>query len=476
MGYVLGLDLGTSFFKCSIINKKGKCLATGRVPTPMKKVQVNVVTLSVDVFWQSIKNCIQEAITPLAIENTEIEAISYASQANTFILLDTNTKPLTELITWTSHFYETLPPELASYSTSAQFKKDTGMHSIDTGSLVSNYCWIKHNLPEVFQKTAHILTISDFLIWGLTGNFFSDTSTSSLLGLLELKKAKWSLPSLAASDIHPEQLGMLLPVGSFAGCTTTSQAKELGLDQTTRLYCGGLDHLIAAYGAGIGALSQTSESTGTVLAVLTIKDTFKPKKDILLGLTNKENHYSYLSFFDKGAQAIQTLHDCMFSTVSYEQMSQQTQTTTIGANHLSYDDETKTFQGMTAENNNPQNKLRAIYETIAFRISQLRDYLAVEEENKTIVATGGGNKCDELLQIKADMWNCTILTCKEQELGAYGAAMIAAYGLSWFSSIEAAQTSWITLQKKFIPNRKNYQTYRQWKQKRIAQNSSTQLS
>ncbi|MFA6681829.1 MAG: FGGY-family carbohydrate kinase, partial [Sphaerochaeta sp.] len=101
-------------------------------------------------------------------------------------------------------------------------------------------------------------------------------------------------------------------------------------------------------------------------------------------------------------------------------------------------------------------------ETLSFRLLQLVETLTPLHDKLHILATGGGNKSRELLQIKADMLNCTMCVGQEKELGTYGAAMVAACGLSWFPSMKAAQNTWVNVLERFVPNEANHQAYQEW--------------
>ena len=81
---------------------------------------------------------------------------------------------------------------------------------------------------------------------------------------------------------------------------------------------------------------------------------------------------------------------------------------------------------------------------------------------RRIVATGGANRSVELLQVKADMFFTEIISCKEKELGTYGAAMIAARGCRWFSDIESVQKSWVKVELRVQPDSQRYREYQSW--------------
>ena len=461
MSYVIGFDLGTSYFKCALVNQEGTCLSVGRVPTP-KKQKGKYVLIRPESFWEAIQQCVASACSQSGICVSEIEGISYASQANTFLLLNENYEPITDLIVWTTQLQDHMSEEYQSFFNSSEFAEISGFKTLDCRSMVSNFTWIRNNQPDLYGSTAHILTISDLLMYGLTGKCVSDSSSSSLLGLLDVHTGSWCDSFLKMTHIKRGLLGNLHRIGDFIGCCETPIAKDIGFTATTRLYCGGLDHVLSGYGAGVGSVGDISESTGTVLAAVTLKETFAYTPKVSIGPAMHEGEFSYLSYIDRGAGALELVHEELFQDLSFDEMSLEAGRSPIGANQVIFDDENGQYISLDGQRISPQDKVRAVLETLSFRLLQLVETLTPLHDKLHILATGGGNKSRELLQIKADMLNCTMCVGQEKELGTYGAAMVAACGLSWFPSMKAAQNTWVNVLERFVPNEANHQAYQEW--------------
>ena len=97
--YFLGIDLGTSYFKAGIFDETGHLKGLGR--QFVHKISDEIFCeLPLDIFWKTIRNCLNEAIQMADIPVNSIKSVSYSSQVNSFILLDKNDNPLTPLILW----------------------------------------------------------------------------------------------------------------------------------------------------------------------------------------------------------------------------------------------------------------------------------------------------------------------------------------------------------------------------------------
>lgn len=461
MGYVIGFDLGTSFFKCAIVDREGNCLSVGRVETP-KKQKGSYVLINPSAFWEAIQQCVSSACSQAGIEASEIDGICYGSQANTFLMMDSDFEPITDLIVWTTKLAEELSPEYERFFTSDEFSDRSGYKGLGMGSMVSNFTWLRDNRPDLVEKAAHLFTISDLFMYGITGNRASDSSSASLLGLLDVHTNDWNELFLEKTKIDRKMLGTLHRIGDFIGTCSTPLAKEIGFSPKAKLFSGGLDHVISAYGSGVGSIGDASESTGTVLGAVTLKNSFAYSPKVYIGPAMREGEFSYLAFFDKGASAFEMVHDMHYPDLTFADMFPEAARSPIGANQVIFDDMQDAFLSPDGVEGRAEDKLRAVNETLAFRLLELIEHLTNDHEDMRIVSHGGGNKSRQLLQTKADMFNCTMRVGREKELGTYGAAMIAACGLAWFPTIEEVQEAWVRVLEEFVPDKSRHEEYLKW--------------
>ena len=98
--FVLGIDLGTTYFKLGLFDRSGRLCGLGRVPVIKYCGDGSLCELSLDNFWSALQSGIDQACEQARAEPENIKALSYGSQANSFILLDKNNDPLTSLILW----------------------------------------------------------------------------------------------------------------------------------------------------------------------------------------------------------------------------------------------------------------------------------------------------------------------------------------------------------------------------------------
>ena len=239
MGFYLGIDLGTSYFKAGIFDENGNLIGLGRQLVKKETGDGIRCELPVPVFWETISSSIKEAIWKSGIKPTELKSVSYSSQANSFILLDHQDKPLTPLILWPDKRAISDFLVIEKFIDSQEFMLKTGIgRNINYEFTISKIIWFQKNQPELWSRVRSVLSISDFLTYILTGQKVSDTSTSSLTGLLDIKQSRWLNKSLEIISLDPMSLPVPHKIGFFAGPITDSGAKISGLPKGIPFFLG----------------------------------------------------------------------------------------------------------------------------------------------------------------------------------------------------------------------------------------------
>ncbi|MCK5908243.1 MAG: hypothetical protein KAG37_11645, partial [Flavobacteriales bacterium] len=80
---------------------------------------------------------------------------------------------------------------------------------------------------------------------------------------------------------------------------------------------------------------------------------------------------------------------------------------------------------------------------------------------KKVAVSGGASQSDEVCQITADVFNMELVRGKTHETSGLGAAIITAYGVGAFESLEDATEKMVSYADTFIPNKENAKLYKQ---------------
>jgi len=467
MPLFLGIDLGTSYFKLALFDEGGRCCGLGRVPVESDAGDGSLCELAVDRFWASLRNALSESLQQAGADSAEIQGVAYSSQANSFLLLDERHRPLTPLVLWPDMRASDVDPRVQALWERDDFLDVTGTGLLTAGFAMAKLCWFQRHRPDLWARVRRVQTISDHLVFSLTGNQVGDGGTAGLLGLVDLRRRDWWDEALEAIAIDRALLCVLQSPGTLAGEITAQGGERLGLKPGTPMAVGSLDHHVAAIGAGVGRFAQFSESTGTVLACLRCADAFEPRRDCFMGSGAAGRGYYQLSCDHNGAGVLEWYQQTCAPHLSVAELVAQAASVPIGSEGLvalpsaNQHPDLEGFRQRTARHGDG-HFVRAIMESTAASLSGIVDALCPACRPERIVATGGGARSDLWLQIKADLLGVEFVRPACREPACLGAAMFAAVAAGRFESLEQAGSAWTSIEGRFLPDPEAHEAYGRW--------------
>lgn len=467
MSFFLGIDLGTSYFKAGVFDENGELQGLGRC-TVKKNTDGIRCELEISVFWNTLRDAVNEALENAQILPKMITALSYSSQANSFVLLDAEDKPLTDLILWTDKRAAEIPDKLTELTGREDFLTITGL-GIKPGnqSMIAKIDWLRHQQPEIWERTRSIMSISDYLTFSLTEQKISDLSTASMTGLLDIKKGGWWKTATDLFGIHESHLPTPERSGTFAGNLTGKGAKLLGLSRQTLFYLGGLDHHMAAVGAGLTRFDYIVESTGTVLACTGYREGYAPKNGINMAPGLDENHFFQMAFDTNGAVALEWYQTNHAPELSIIELLDRAEKIEAGCGGLIAKPSANEYEGLSGFINTKDSYthayfVRAILESTSLSLSRLVNGLEEAKKIKAVIPSGGGAQSRLWLQIKANMLGKTFLLPDSGELACKGAAMLCALGMSDTKKTNETVEKQIRIVEEIYPETAGVEKYKEW--------------
>ena len=429
MRFYLGIDLGTTYFKAGIYDEAGLLCGLGRKSVP-KTVSDGHCELPVRDFWEAIEGCIAAALSDADISAGNIAAVSYSSQANSFILLDSYGVSLTPLILWPDSRAKDECEAVQALCRLPGFIEKTGL-GIDLNEefMVAKLAWFQKHEPEIWGRTAYVMTISDYLIYSLTGSRVGDYSTAAMTGLMDVPGLWWWTEAMQTMGLGEEMFSRLLRTGSPAGCLKPSAAALTGLAEGTEVYLGSLDHYAVAIGAGILLGNRISESTGTVLAAVGYSNGYNPRNGIITSPGPDAGRFFQLAFDGNGATAVEWYQKNYAPDKTILELEDEARSVPAGCDGLKALPKSDSYPGLEGfrgikPEHTPAHFLRAIFESTASTLVQLVDKLDPEKQATEVIPSGGGARNTLWLEIKADMLHRKYLPQASGELATKGAALI----------------------------------------------------
>jgi gluconokinase len=131
----------------------------------------------------------------------------------------------------------------------------------------SKILWLRHEQPDIFRRAKKYVTIKDFLIYRLTGQFIVDRSIASGGGFYNFKTMDWDEEMLSLAGVSRDQLSMVASPTHVLEGMNAAVAGDLGLSAGTRIVLGAGDGAMANLGSGVVRPGQMTATVGTSGAV-----------------------------------------------------------------------------------------------------------------------------------------------------------------------------------------------------------------
>lgn len=402
MSHTLIFDLGTTFFKAVLFDAAGQTVAIARRPTPLIHPAPGYVEMDPMVFRQVLAELFDEFRREHGGAYADIADISFATQANSFLLLDGDDRPVTPIIVWTDERAVGLDwPCIDDYAV-------TGIPKITGAFSAAKLCWLREHQPDVWARARKLCYLSDYFTLWLTGRHVTAAGMAGLSGMLDIHRIAWREDVLKTLGIESLQLPRPVRAGSQTFALLPEVAHELGLPGGggCRFTVGCLDQFAAAYAANLIETGGTCETTGTVLATVAAARQFDPGLEqygIYQGPTSTPEATFRMLFGMTSASLVATYRRQNTPDLSFEELDALT-----------------TATGLDAEQVRIGRDVKAIYEKVA---EALREQLLTLGQGNTpdpIVSLGGGARSATWRQIKSRVTGHTFTTLPTDEPTAFG--------------------------------------------------------
>lgn len=460
MPLILTIDLGTTLFKLAVFDEQGNTRALRRVAPPIVHRNPGWVEIEPAAFKDRIIQTVTELHADLGDDWKDIAAVSFASQANSFILSDDSGHELTPIILWTDNRAATMEGELRRLDGIAEFAAATGVPRLSPQFAAAKLLWLRTHEPSLSRSARQFASISDYFTHWMTGESVTEAGVAALTGGVDLRTLRWRPEFWHACGFRETHLPRIVRSGTEIGRILGPRIDELKLPRSCRFVIGCLDQYAAAIGTGTIARGQVTETTGTVLSAVCTADALMPNPppEVFQGPGFDEGTFFRMCFSSTSANLLEWYRRQLPDLPSYQSLS------AMAAHACSASGDecvviepvndsagiARSFRHVRPEHT-PAQVTRAIYERVALSLrDQVRTLLAGKEMPDRIVSAGGGARSDVWLQIKADTLRIPFVACKSDEPTSLGAAMLAA-GAIGLGSLTDLADRWIRERAMFTP-------------------------
>jgi xylulokinase len=436
--------------------------------------------------------------------------VTFATQTNSFVLLDAEDRPLTALILWPDRRAEELDDEVVRRCDVPEFSATTGIPRLNFQCMVAKLLWLQERSPQIWKRAAKLCLISDYLTLLLAGKHVTEAGAAGLTGLVDIHRCQWWPEMLDRFEIDGLRLPAIVRAGTDLGPIERAAAERFGLPASCRFVVGCLDQYAGAIGVGNVEPGMTSETTGTVLAMVQCADRFSERlgRVAIQGPGFCEGLYWRMSVGEVSANYLQWYRDQLPDRPDFEQLDALAEAVEPGAGGLKLRPDARlgncegVFEGLTPLHTCGQ-QVRCILEAVAHALrdqmcllndgarfvqgvgwversephynqadprwwGSLRSthpariahgYLGAGSVAGEIRCAGGGARSDLWLQIKADVTGATTMATLCPEPTSLGAAILAHAALGG-GNVQTIARQWVRLKP---PHSSDPETHRQYR-------------
>lgn len=473
MNYVIGVDLGTSAVKILLVDQLGNVAKTISKSYPLIHEKNGYSEQDPQHWVDQTAAGLKELLSTFDGSAEDIEGISFSGQMHGLVLLDSENNVLRPAILWNDTRTTAQCQQIYDVIGEQRLLEITKNPALE-GFTLPKILWVQKNEPEIFKNVHAFVLPKDYLRYKLTGKLEMEFSDAAGTLLLDVNQKQWSQEICELLELDVTMCPPLVNSHDEVGTVTKEFAEASGLAQTTRVFAGGADNACGAIGAGILEEGKTLCSIGTSGVVLSYEA--RGDKDFD-GKVHYFNHAAPGAFYTMGVTlaagySLSWFKDAFAPEASFEELLSDIHNVPAGSNGLVFTpylvgERTPhadaairgSFIGMDGSHRRKEFA-RAVLEGITF---SLNESISIFRESgktiDTIVSIGGGAQNKDWLQMQADIFDAKIVRLTSEQGPGMGAAMLAAFGCSWFQTLQECADAFLQEDETYLPIEENVQTY-----------------
>lgn len=446
---VLAVDIGTSSVRAMVFDAAGSILARKQIGYPTMRPRPYFEEQDPELVRRETYKAIADCLSLAGDGSVRVGGISFSSQMYGIFPVDVDGRPLSFNILWSDSRAEKQAATYKGTSGPGPFYASTGCPANSIYPL-AKLLWLREERRDIFDRAARFVSIKEYVLAPLVGDWIVDHSMASATGLLDITKRCWSEAALAAAGIDASRLSRPVPGDTRLPFMDAKLRRSWGLAEDVCIFSGGGDGPLANVGSGAFEVGAVNIDLGTSGAARVVVD--RPTVDSKGSLwcyclssdcwtyggivTNVGNAYQWLGSNIVSFGKEETLEDAFSRLNAY---AEAIAPGAEGVRFLPYlrkarspywDDRlTGTIFGLGADHD-LRHLTRALLEAIAYDIAAIVDLMANQVELKpSIILTGGLSRNPLVAQLLADVLDREILVPDCNEGSIAGAALMGLQGL-----------------------------------------------
>jgi gluconokinase len=466
--HIISIDIGTSSAKGMLCAVSGTIVAQERASYACYYPEPDWAEQDADEVLAAVVDVIGRLVKRADLATSSVEAIVFGGIWHSFLPLDSEGRPLCRALTWADLRSANENALLRARLDNEEVKARTGC-ALHPMYFLSKLLWFKNHMPDLYARTARVVSIKEYILSRLYGTCVVDRSIASGTGAWNMARGDWDYELLASAGVGEARFFECVEPTSTVRGLKPSYAAAMGLSQGTPAVVGAADGALAHLGAVGFAEGRMSLSAGTSIALRlrraeprTVRGSeawcyYLADGSWLQGGVAHDGGNT-LRWFAENVLGARPEDEKVF-----DRMNELARRASAGASGLCFfplfggercpnyrPDARGGIVGLSFNHGAPQ-LTRALYEGLAFCIRTLYRMLA-GDLCPDVVVTGGILKSPVWLEIVADclgkpLWRPTV-----DESAAWGGVVLGLKAIGAYPDLAAASSSLVSVAGAVEPN------------------------
>lgn len=458
---LIGIDVGTTATKATLIDAKGRQLAHFERPHTTIRTTPGMAEQRPEDWLEGVFGALRHFSG--AVDPSRVIGIGLTSQVNSHVFVDARGEALRPAITWqdtrAAEDAALLDRQVTAEQKTAWFG---GPVPIDASHALSRMAFVARTAPQDWAETRYVLLPKDYVALKLTGEVGSDAIAA--VGLVDSSGAYVSelLKLVPGAD---KRLPPLFPFHHIAGRVASGLAFP-----GTPVMVGAMDAWAGMFGCGVVGDGDAMYQSGTSEIPGIVSRTVVPTPGVIL-FPPYDGIRMHAAPTQSGGASMMWLSTLLGRPAAelIECVSGMTldATTPFFLPHLAgerapiWDATSRGVFARLDANSGPEQLTLAVMEGVAHSVRWAFEALkqSAALDPGIVHISGGGARADAWCQIRADVLGKPLRRTSIPAAAALGAAIIAGVGSGAFPSLAEAVRELVQFDRSFAPNQERRAFY-----------------
>lgn len=438
MKYRIGIDIGTTSIKAVLYGENLERISMASKGYKTYHEQLGYAEQEPVEVLQAFYKVMKEVLEPVGERSAEVELLSFSSAMHSLILVGEDNKLLTRSIIWSDN---RSVKEVEEF----KLKEDWKRHYQNTGTPIHSMSpffklmWFRKN-TSLLEKTRKIIGIKEYILYHLTGEYYTDYSIASATGMFNIHTLTWDEKALRYLGISEEQLPCLKDVTEKVSIINREFLVDSGLSSDLSFMMGASDGCLANLGSRALHKGETTLTIGTSGAVrMTVDKPVLDREGRTFCYYMKKDRWIIGGAVNNGGNVLERLGQVLNENEGsiYSDLEDRVKEVSPGSDGLLfipylYGERAPHWDGRLHASyigmsgfHGKNHLIRSVIEGITYNLREVWEVLsALSGESTVLIASGGFLKSDAWTSILSDIFGKDIEIADSVDSSCLGAVLL----------------------------------------------------